>query len=155
MLCREGSLWVDVDAYEEAAIAARYSRTPSAYQAAIELYAGGLLPQDRHEAWVEGRREELRRLYLGLLAEMASLYEEQEEFWAGNRGRCRRAISEEPARDRAHADLMRLYALSAGEREAIVQYERLRRSLPGEPAAATRRRLRTDKSRQRPAAHRR
>ena len=140
VLCRGGSLWVDVDAYEEAAIAARHSRTPSAYQAAIELYAEGLLPQDRHKAWVEGRREELRRLYLELLAEMASLYEEQEDFGQAIRA-LQRTISVEPARVQTHADLMRLYALSGRHREAIAQYERLRRSLPGEPAAATRRLL--------------
>jgi predicted ATPase/DNA-binding SARP family transcriptional activator/DNA-binding CsgD family transcriptional regulator len=139
VLCRE-SLWVDVDAYEEAAIAARHTKTPSAYQAAIELYAGGLLPQDRHEAWAEGRREELRRLYLELLAEMASLYEEQEDFGPSIRA-LQRAISEEPAGVQTHADLMRLYALSGRHREAMVQYERLRRLLPGEPAAATRRLL--------------
>jgi predicted ATPase/DNA-binding SARP family transcriptional activator/DNA-binding CsgD family transcriptional regulator len=140
VLCRGGSLWVDVDAYEEAAISARHTRTPSAYQTAIELYTGGLLPQDRHETWAEGRREELRRLYLELLAEMAALYEKQEDLGPAIRA-LQRAISEEPAGEQTHADLMRLYALSGRRQEAIVQYERLRRSLSGEPSAATRRLL--------------
>lgn len=48
-LCAEGDLWVDVDAFEQAAEAARYSREPAAYRAAIDLYAGELLPEDRYE----------------------------------------------------------------------------------------------------------
>src|SRR5919112_2030022 len=37
-LCPEVDLWVDVDAFEEAASAARRSRDPGAYRAALELY---------------------------------------------------------------------------------------------------------------------
>ena len=39
-----------------AATTARSSRDPAAYRAAIELYAADLLPEDRYEAWAEGRR---------------------------------------------------------------------------------------------------
>ena len=53
MLCPEGQLWVDVEAFEEAAETARRSRDPAAYRAAIELYAGELLPEDRYEEWAE------------------------------------------------------------------------------------------------------
>ena len=49
MLCPEGDLWVDVEVFEQAAEAARYSREPAAYRAAIDLYAGELLPEDRYE----------------------------------------------------------------------------------------------------------
>ncbi len=45
-LCPEVELWVDVEAFEEAASAARRRREPAAYRAAIELYAGDLLPED-------------------------------------------------------------------------------------------------------------
>jgi DNA-binding SARP family transcriptional activator len=61
-LCPEGQLSVDVDAFEAAATTARRSRDPAVYRAAIELYAGDLLPEDRYEAWVETRRGELRQL---------------------------------------------------------------------------------------------
>jgi hypothetical protein len=48
-LCaRKGELWVDVDAFEEAAATARRARDPAAYRAAVELYAGELLPGDRY-----------------------------------------------------------------------------------------------------------
>jgi DNA-binding SARP family transcriptional activator len=55
VLCPGGSLWVDVQAFEEAAATARRSRDPAAYRAAIELYAGDLLPEDRYEEWAEDR----------------------------------------------------------------------------------------------------
>jgi DNA-binding SARP family transcriptional activator len=59
-LCPEVELWVDVEAFDEAASAALRSREPAAYRAAIELYAGDLLPEDRYEEWAESRRGELR-----------------------------------------------------------------------------------------------
>jgi DNA-binding SARP family transcriptional activator len=48
LLCPQGELWVDVDAFEEAAATARRARDPAAYRAALELYAGELLPGDRY-----------------------------------------------------------------------------------------------------------
>src|SRR5918993_3430508 len=74
VLCRGGSLWVDVEAFEEAAAMARRSRDPAAYRAAIELYAGELLPGDRYEEWAENRRQELRGTLLSLLSELTGLY---------------------------------------------------------------------------------
>ena len=75
VLCPGGPLWVDVDAFEEAATAARRSREPAAYRAALDLYAGELSPEDRYEAWAEGRRLGLQQLYLALLVELAGLHE--------------------------------------------------------------------------------
>ena len=48
-LCPEGALWVDVEAFEGAARAAGRTKEPSAYEAALDLYAGELLPEDRYE----------------------------------------------------------------------------------------------------------
>jgi hypothetical protein len=48
-------------------------------------------------------------------------------------------LAEDPTGEEAHACLMRVYALSNRRHEAILQYERLRKSLPGEPAAEVRR----------------
>ena len=41
VLCPESSLWVDVDAFEEAARTARRSREPSVYRGALDLYTPG------------------------------------------------------------------------------------------------------------------
>jgi predicted ATPase/DNA-binding SARP family transcriptional activator/DNA-binding CsgD family transcriptional regulator len=128
VLCPSGQLWVDAEVFEEAAAAARRSRDPAAYRGAIELYAGELLPGDRYEEWTEGRREQLRQLYLSLLTGLAELYEEREEYTPAIEA-LRHVLSEEPVREETHVSLMRLYALSGQRQESILQYERLRKSL--------------------------
>ena len=128
ILCPEGQLWVDLEAFEEAAATTRRSRDPRAYRSAIELYAGELLPEDRYEEWAEGRRIELRQLYLVLLIELAGLYEESGEYERGIEA-LRNATSEDPTLEEAHASLMRLHALSGRPEHALAQYERLRDAL--------------------------
>ena len=75
ILGQEGKLWVDAEAFEDATIAARRVKVPSSCEA--ELYTGELLPGDREETWTEDRRESLRRLYLALLLDLATLHEER------------------------------------------------------------------------------
>jgi len=141
-LCPSGDVWVDVDAFEEAATTARRSHDPASYRAAIDLYAGELLPDDRFEEWAEERRGELRRLYLALLVEVAGLYEIRGEHEPTIEA-LQKAVAEEPTLEEAHAGLMRLYAHLGQEREVLSQYERLRgilsRELGTEPSTATRR----------------
>ena len=141
VLSPEGQLWVDVEAFEEAGVSARRSRDPAAYRAAIELYAGELLPDDRYVEWAENRREQLRRHYLELLVELTGLYEERGEYRQAAET-LQKALSEEPTNEEAHASLMRLYALSERQGEALAQYERLRGILSGRlgtaPGAMTR-----------------
>jgi predicted ATPase/DNA-binding SARP family transcriptional activator/DNA-binding CsgD family transcriptional regulator len=141
VLCPGGSLWVDVDAFEEAAAMARRSRDPAAYRTALELYTGELLPNDRYESWAERRHEELRRLYLELLVELGGLYEERRDYGQSVET-LQKALSDEPANEEVHAGLMRLYALSERQGQALAQYERLREALSGhlgtEPGATTR-----------------
>lgn len=141
-LCPDGPLWVDVEAFESAAATARGSREPAAYRAAIELYAGELLPGDIYEEWTEEKREELRQLYLALLAELAGLHEERGEYESGIEV-LRRVVAEESANEEAHTGLMRLYALRGQRREALLQYERLRQAvfteLDTEPSPAIQR----------------
>ena len=48
---------VDVDDFERAAADARRAGTPAAYRAALALYGGELLPENRYDDWVEGRRD--------------------------------------------------------------------------------------------------
>ena len=140
-LCPRGRLWVDVEAFEEAATTARRARDLAAYRLAIELYAGELLPGDRYEEWAEGRREELRRLYLALLVELGDHFEERDEHEAAVET-LQRAATEEPTLEEVHAGLMRLYAFSDRRTQALTQYERLREALSDrlgtEPSASTR-----------------
>jgi predicted ATPase/DNA-binding SARP family transcriptional activator/DNA-binding CsgD family transcriptional regulator len=140
-LCPEGLLWVDVEAFEEAAAAARRARNPAAYEAAVGLYAGDLLPEDSYEEWAEDRREELRRTYLALLLELAGLYEKGEDSGSAVEA-LRQVLASEPTHEGAHMGLMRLYALSGQHQGALRQYGRLRealsRKLGAEPGAASR-----------------
>ena len=53
---------VDVDQFEVAAADARRLGIPAAYRAALSLYGGELLPENRYDDWVEGRRVELAEL---------------------------------------------------------------------------------------------
>ncbi len=141
-LCPNSVLWVDVEAFEEAAAMARRSHEPGAYRAAVELYAGDLLPDDRYEEWAEERREALRFLYLSVLVEMARLHEER-----GDVGAAIKALQEvaatEPTHEGAQASLMRLYALSGQRYQALRQYkwlvQTLGRELDAEPEAESRR----------------
>src|SRR5215217_3741934 len=142
-LCPDSPLWVDVEAFEQAATTARHAPLePAAFRAARDLYAGELLPQDRYEPWVQERRAQLRELYLSLLLELGALYEEREEFGEAIEALCR-IVAEESTHEGAQVGLMRLYALSGKRREALSQYEQLREALykefGTEPEEATRR----------------
>ena len=141
VLCPEGRLWVDAEAFAKAAVSARSSRDPAAYRAAIELYAGELLPDERYEEWAENRRGHLRRLYFDLLVDLTGLYEERQEYGKAAE-MLQKALSDEPTNEEAHARLMRLYALSGRQGEALTQYDRLQGTLSGRlgtvPNATTR-----------------
>ena len=142
VLCPGGEIWVDVEAFEEAAATARRSKDPAAYRAALDLYAGELLPEDRYEEWAQDRRQGLRRIHLELLTELAHAHEHRGEYGPAVEA-LRRTVAEEPANEMAHAGLMRLYALSGQQGEALAQYARLQdllsREIGTEPGAAARR----------------
>ncbi len=64
---------VDVDRLELAAAAARRTGTPDAYRAALAIYGGELLPENRYDDWASGRRSELAELVAALEEELAAL----------------------------------------------------------------------------------
>jgi DNA-binding SARP family transcriptional activator len=137
-LCPEGDLWVDVEAFEQAAAAARRSRDPAAYQAALDLYAGELLPTDHYEEWAEEHRRRLRETRRSLLLGLARLQEERADHDSAAEA-LRKVLAEDPVREEAHVGLMRLYASSGRSGEALRQYgrlsEALSRELGAEPSA--------------------
>ena len=137
-----GPLWVDVEAFEDAVVEARRAHDPTFYEAAIGLYGGDLLPEDRYAAWAESPREKLRRTYLELLLALAELYKESGELGFAAEA-LRQVVASEPTQERAHEELMRLYSLSGQPLVALRQYELLRkilsRDLGTEPDAASQR----------------
>jgi DNA-binding SARP family transcriptional activator len=122
------SSWIDVDAFEEAARIARSKQKPVAYKAALYLYAGDLLPEDRSEDWVVRRCEELRTLHSTLWMELAALQEQEGAIDAAVEA-LRHVVAHDPIHEEAHFRLMRLL-VSAGQRhQALRQYKRLRDAL--------------------------
>lgn len=138
-LCPQEKLWVDSEAFEDAARGARRAKEISAYEAALDLYGGELLPEERYEEWAEGPRAHLRGIYLSLLSELASLYEQRADYGSAERT-LGKLLAEEPTNEGAHLSLMRLYALSGRRGEALAQYGRLKdtlsRRLGMEPSAS-------------------
>jgi predicted ATPase/DNA-binding SARP family transcriptional activator/DNA-binding CsgD family transcriptional regulator len=141
VLCPGGQLWVDVNAFEEAAATACRTREPSAYRAALDLYAGELLPGDLYEDWTEARREGLRQILVSLLVDLSALYEQRGEYDAAI-GALQKAVAEEPTREEMHRNLMRLHLLSGQRGAALTQYEQLKeilsRELDAEPETQSR-----------------
>jgi DNA-binding SARP family transcriptional activator len=141
VLCPDGQLWVDVDAFEQAASTARHSRESTAYEAALDLYGGELLPADRYEEWAEEHRQRLRETRLSLLLGLAGISEERADYDSAAEA-LRGVISEQPTREEAHVGLMRVYALMGSKREALAQYgrleEALQEALGTEPSASSR-----------------
>jgi predicted ATPase len=54
---------VDVDDFERAAEQARRAGSPGACRAAMALYGGELLPENRYDDWAAARREEIEELH--------------------------------------------------------------------------------------------
>lgn len=130
------ALWIDVDAFEDAAAAAMASHDIALYQAAIDLYTGDLLPDDRYEDWCISRREALRETYLTLLLAIAKLHEQHQSYQLSIES-LQRALATDQTREEAHALLMRIYALAGQRTQALHQYtqlkEMLRREFDAEP----------------------
>jgi predicted ATPase/DNA-binding SARP family transcriptional activator len=139
-LAPPGGLTTDVAAFEAAALSARDSDDPPRCEAALALYTGELLPEDRYAEWTIGRREALRETYLGLLSRLADLRARRGE-WGAVIAALERIISEDAVRETAHAGLMRALAATGQRGRALRQYADLRAimrsELDAEPDAST------------------
>jgi predicted ATPase/DNA-binding SARP family transcriptional activator len=131
---------VDVEVFEAAASHTRESHDPAAYQAALELYTGDLLPEDRYEEWTLQPREALRQTFLQLSLDLAKVKETRQEY-PGGIAALLRLLALDPSHEEAHCELMRLYALSGQRQKALRQYQTLRDVLRSElevdPSPAT------------------
>jgi predicted ATPase len=72
MLTLHADAGVDVDDFERTAAHARRAGTSTAYRAALSLYGGELLPENRYDDWAGVRREELDQLREELEAELTA-----------------------------------------------------------------------------------
>ncbi len=140
-LASPDELEVDLDTFLAVADTARRARSVGAYNAAIALYHGDVLPGDRYEDWATGRREEARGRYQTLLLEVAQLLEERGDH-LGAAQALERIAGLDPTHEEAQASLMRLYALTGRPAQALRQYQQLeaalREELDVQPATSTR-----------------
>ncbi|MEO6652356.1 MAG: BTAD domain-containing putative transcriptional regulator [Ilumatobacteraceae bacterium] len=140
------SLWapagvrVDVDAFRAAAARCRHHSDVRTYSAAVDLYAGELLPEDRYRDWAAAARESLRETWIALMLELGRIHEERGELAEGI-AVLERVIDAADAQEDAHAGLMRLKARAGRPGQAMRQYARLRdtlaRDLNVSPMAST------------------
>src|SRR5437868_5745730 len=139
-LSAPGKLWIDVEAFEQAAAAALKSSDSQACEQALALYTGDLLIEDPYEDWATMRRESLRALRQDLLVKLAQRYEIEgrpDESIA----RLKEIVALDAANEAAQRQLMRLYALTGQRQQALHQYEQccadLRREFDARPEPAT------------------
>ncbi|HKE79708.1 MAG TPA: BTAD domain-containing putative transcriptional regulator [Solirubrobacteraceae bacterium] len=130
----EGDVVVDADAFERAAATAREERTRECYRAALDLYGGELLPEDRYEEWTAARRESLRETQARLAVELAEV-EAAGGDTAAAIGTLQRVVADDPLHEVAHRALMRLFAADGRGQQALAQYEQLREALRRELGA--------------------
>jgi DNA-binding SARP family transcriptional activator/Tfp pilus assembly protein PilF len=133
-------LWIDVEEFERYADTAIKSLDRECAEAAIGLYGGDLLPEDRYEDWAARRRDQLRDLYHLLLSELSTIYESRSEYHRSI-DLLKRLIASDPVDEQAHRNLMRMYGLTGNRLQARRQYqqcaESLRTELDAMPEPAT------------------
>jgi predicted ATPase/DNA-binding SARP family transcriptional activator len=122
------SLRVDVDDFERAAAKAREAPAAEAYETALGLYGGELLPEDRYEDWPAARRESLRETYLALVVELGELLAARGDTSAAVE-KLQRAVVEDPLHEPAHRALMGIFAADGRRQQALAQYGQLRQTL--------------------------
>ena len=113
---------IDADEFQRLAQSALRLRTVVAYETALALYRGPLLPEDRYEDWPSERRRYLGDLNLRLLLGLAEALEAQ-----GDRSAAidclEAALLEDQTREDAHRQLMRLYDADGARDLALRQFE--------------------------------
>jgi DNA-binding SARP family transcriptional activator len=128
-------LWIDVEAFEAAAEAAHV-------RAAVELYGGDLLPEDRFEPWTEERRDRLRARFARRLLEHARALEAGGDVHAAVTA-LERLAAVDPLSEEAAIGVIRAHALAGQRHLALRSYRqletRLAEELGVEPGAEARR----------------
>jgi DNA-binding SARP family transcriptional activator len=112
---------VDADEFEQLAEDALRSGEIAAYGAAFAAYGGELLPEDRYEIWCFERRNALGELHIRLLLGMAEVLERRGSY-SEAAGRLREVLQQDPSREAAHRQLMRLYAWMGAPDQALRQF---------------------------------
>ena len=122
--------WIDVLEFERSVLLGRPTEgllalgpDVHAWEEAWRLYAGPFLDGHLFD-WVEGKREELQRLYLDVLRGLGEAYLEEGKVTDAEDA-FRSVLNVDPIQETVHLEIMRIYA-SRGRRDLVrKQYERL------------------------------
>jgi DNA-binding SARP family transcriptional activator len=122
-------LWLDTEAFEAAMDDAM----------AVQLYRGDFMA-GYYDDWLLLERERLRERFLGILERLIDECKARADY-AGALVHARQLVAEDPLREEAHREAMRLCHLLGRDNEALRQYQACRRVLIDEfgvePAATT------------------
>jgi SARP family transcriptional regulator, regulator of embCAB operon len=129
-------LWIDVEAFDEAIVAARNEGTPTEaalarYETALRLYRGELLEDTPFEEWTLLCRERLRLQYLEALDHVAKLRFELGRY-ADCLDACQHLLPGDLCREDIHRLIMLCYARMNQPHLAARQYHQCRRQLRDE-----------------------
>jgi DNA-binding SARP family transcriptional activator len=136
-------LWLDVDEFEKAIEqgralekAGQAADAADAFDRAVTLYAGDLLPSELYEEWTIARRQRLQDRFLDALQRRAAIARVEGDTGLSIRLN-QRALEVDPALDAAHRQLIIDY-LETGQRSRAAQQveacrEALKRYLGEEP----------------------
>ena len=139
----DAAFMLDVADFEAAFQRGETSDSPAAkiaaYQDALALYGGDLLP-GFYDDWILVERERLRALYAGALTRLAELYEAQRAY-ADAIACAQRLLSQDTLQESSHRLLMRLHLLNDDRAAALRVYHTcatlLREELGVDPSPAT------------------
>jgi DNA-binding SARP family transcriptional activator len=122
-------IWVDSEEFSRRCQLARQAEQqgkPKAavaeYEAAVMLYRGPLFAEYPFLEWVEYERQRLQSGYLAALDKLGDYHLAQHDYLACH-STCQRMLEVEPASERAHARLMRMYVRSGQTQLAQQQYQ--------------------------------
>ncbi len=125
----QAEYWLDVAEFEKAfqqvqATPARQIGTQDALalRCAASLYRGDFL-DGWYQDWCIFERERLQNMYLAVLEKLSDYSEVHQEYENGQ-DYSTQILHYDPASERTHARMMRMYYLSGDRTEALRQYER-------------------------------
>ena len=124
-------LSIDIEEFRALVARARRAGSPEAYEDALAIYRGELLPDDRYEEWATAPRRELTGEYVSALEELVGLQEATGDLGAAVES-ARRLVAADPLREESHVALMRLDALTGRRTDAVREYEQFAQLLDEE-----------------------
>ncbi|MBI1743390.1 tetratricopeptide repeat protein [Candidatus Acetothermia bacterium] len=117
---KAGEFWFDVTEFERSIAEGTKAKNPEILERALALYRGPFL-RGIYSDWALLETERLQLLYLDALEQLAELYQAQHEH-AKALHAWKKTLHAVPWHERAHRELMTLYALAGDRAAALSQY---------------------------------